>query len=109
MTLVELKQILEQTGYPVAYYQFHVDENNPAPETPFIVYLVDYSDNRFADNKIHTKVNNILIELYTDKKDLEVEKTLEDILDQHDICWNVDEIYIDSEKLFQRIYQTTIF
>lgn len=109
MTLVELKQILDRTGYPVAYYQFNVDENNPAPTLPFIVYLVDSTANYFSDDKLLKKVDNVLIELYTDNKDLIAEQKLESLLNDNEICWNVDEVFIESEKMFQRIYTTTIF
>lgn len=42
MELQELKERLEQTGFPVAYYSF---PENEAPPLPFICYLVTGSDN----------------------------------------------------------------
>lgn len=105
MILAELNTVLKATGYPVAYSHFTVTESNPVPNPPFITYLITDSSNVFADNKVYKKINNIQVELYTDKKDLQAEKKLEDILDQNEITYETTEIYIESEKLFQKIYE----
>lgn len=105
MTLAELKQILDATGFPVAYYEFKVTVTNPAPDPPFITYFELDSSNFHADNRTYRKIRNVNIELYTDKKDLAAEKVLEDLLDAHDIPYETDESFIQSQNLFQRIYQ----
>ncbi|MGG3888643.1 hypothetical protein [Metabacillus fastidiosus] len=103
MKLAELTKILEATGYPVAYSHF-----NEQQVSPFITYLVDDSPNFFADNKVYKKINDVLIELYTVKKDLAAEKKLEDLLDENDIPYESDEAFIESEKLFQKIYEVRL-
>lgn len=105
MTLTELKSILDATGYPVAYSHFISTDNNPVPNPPFITYLVINSSNMFADNKVYKKIGNIQIELYTNKKDLQAEKKLEDLLDLNEIPYETEETWIDTEKLFQKIYK----
>ncbi len=100
MTLIELKQILDTTGYPVAYSHY-----NSPPSTPYIAYLVAFSSNFHADNQSYAKVQNAQVELYTDKKDLTAEETLEDVLDQNEIPYDATETFIESEQLFQRIYE----
>lgn len=103
MNLAELKQILDAAGYPVAYSHFS------SPQTPpFICYLVSNSSNFFADSKVYQKFDNIQIELYTSKKDLVAEGKLEKILDDNEIPYETTEIYIDSEKLFQKIYEVSL-
>ena len=102
---MELVTILKATGYPVAYSHFTETPNNPIPNPPYITYLVPSSDNFFADNKTYTKISNIDIELYTDKKDLAAEATLENLLDDNKIPYEAVETYVDSERLFQRIYE----
>lgn len=101
MTLVELKQLLDQTGYPVAYNHF---SSTNAPNPPFIVYMSPSTSNFLADNKVYSKVNNVTVELYTNYKDLAAEQKLESLFDANDIPWNADEVWIESEQLFQRIY-----
>jgi hypothetical protein len=105
MTLVELKQILDATGYPVAYSHFTETPTNPIPSPPFITYLVVSSSNQFADNKVHKKIQNVQVELYTDYKDLVAESTLENLLDANEIPYETTETFIESEKLFQKIYE----
>jgi hypothetical protein len=104
MTLIELKRLLDQSGYPVAYNHFTATENNPAPPPPFIVYMAPSTTNFKADNRVYSKVNNVTVELYTNYKDLAAEQNLESLFDTNDIPWDADETWIESEKLFQRIY-----
>lgn len=105
MTLTELVQILKATGYPVAYSHFKVKDNISAPNPPYITYLIEGSSNLFADNKTYQKINDIRIELYTDIKDLVAEGKIEILLDEHEIPYETDEVWIESEQLFQKIYE----
>ncbi|WP_019243646.1 MULTISPECIES: hypothetical protein [Bacillus] len=100
MKLNELTKILKSTGYPVAYSHF-----STAQKTPFICYKEAYSSNFIADNKVYRKTPNIDIELYTSKKDLVAEETLERLLDDHEIPYQTIETFIESENVFQRIYE----
>jgi hypothetical protein len=52
-------------------------------------------------------MNEVRIELYTDTKDLSVEQQLEDVLDAHEVFYNKSETWIDSEKLYEVLYQFT--
>lgn len=104
MTLAELNKLLKATGYPVAYSHFP-----EAKAPPFITYLVTYSSNFIADNKVHKQIQNVDIELYTNFKDLNVEAKLEAILDANEIPYNTTETFIDDEKLFQKIYEVRLF
>ena len=105
MTQSELYTMLKATGFPVAYSHFTATTNNPLPTPPYITYLTAYSSNLMADNKVYKKIDNLQIELYTNKKDLTTEKKLEDILDNNDIAYDSTETWIDTEKLFQKIYE----
>ncbi|WP_337970288.1 hypothetical protein [Virgibacillus salexigens] len=101
MTLSELVAMLRATEFPVAYSHF----DNEPPSIPFITYLTPGTENFQADNKTYMKITNADIELYTNKKDLQAEKTIEDLFEKHDIAWEAFETYIESERLFQRIYE----
>ena len=103
MTLKELKKILDSTGFPVAYSHF-----KEYTKAPFITYLVFDSNNYFADNKVWKKTDIIQIELYTDKKNINIEEKLEKILDDNEICYTSSEMYIESQELFQKIYEMEI-
>ncbi|MGE7545066.1 hypothetical protein [Sporosarcina newyorkensis] len=103
MTLVELKKLLDATGFPVAYSHF-----KKAVPTPYICYLVTYSPNFHADNRTYQKINAIDIELYTDIKDPQSESIIESILDENEIPYDSIETYIESEQLFQKIYEVRL-
>ena len=100
----ELLAIIKEIGIPFAYDHFAEGES---PEPPFICYLLPGSDNFAADGRAYFKINEVRIELYTDKKDLSVEQQLEDVLDAHEVFYNKSETWIGSEKLYEVLYQFT--
>ncbi|EOP22010.1 MULTISPECIES: hypothetical protein [Bacillus] len=108
MTLGELTKILEATGYPVAYSHFTATPDNSVPAPPYICFLVDGSANLMADNKVYHKINDLNIELYTIKKDLVAEAKLEKVLDDHEITYDSYGTFIESEKMYQKIYETRL-
>lgn len=102
-TMEELYEILKTTGYPVAYRFFETPQ-----KPPYICYLTAYSNNQSADNVVWQKINHIQIELYAAKKDREAEQKLEDALTSAGIFFESAETYIDSEKIYQKIYETEV-
>lgn len=100
MTLAELNNILKSAGYPVAYSHF-----SSPPSPPYIVYLIAFSSNQFADNKVYKKIQNAQVELYTEIKDPTAESKLEAVLDQNNIPYESTETWIETEKLFQITYE----
>ena len=92
--------LLKSTGLPVAYHHF-----TSPPTPPYIVYLFSYSSNFGADNKVHSQADNYQVELYTVKKDPTSEALIEDLFDANDIYWEKTETYIESEGLYQVLYE----
>lgn len=98
----KLLELLNQTDIPFAYDHFAEGES---PDPPFICYLLPGSDNFGADGRVYYKINDVIIELYTDSKDLSVEEKIENVLDSFGIFYNKSETWIDSEKLYEVLYQ----
>lgn len=97
----ELKVMLEQLKFPVAYDHF-----NTPTSTPFIVFRRYASKNFFADGKVYKKINKIYVELYTDKKDVGIEEKLEKLFDANQIVYNVvSETFISEENVYEIIYE----
>lgn len=109
MMLTELKTILEATGYPVAYSHFTPTEENPMPSPPFICYLETSSSNIKADNVVYKKIRNVQIELYTKKKDLFAEAKIETVFFDNEIAFETSETFVESEEIFQKIYEVRLF
>lgn len=94
----KLVSIMKEINLPFAYDHFAEGE---AVDPPFICYLLPGSDNFSADGRVYHKISEVHIELYTDKKDLSVERKVEAVLDQHGIFYEKSEVWIESEKLYE--------
>ena len=94
--------ILNEIGLPYAYDHFSEGES---PNPPFICYLLPNSDNFAADGRVYYKIDGVHIELYTDYKNTELELKVEEVLDRYNIFYDKSEVWIDSEKLYEVLYQ----
>ena len=93
--------ILRGLGIPFAYDHFAQGES---PDPPFICYLIPASDNFSADGKVYYQIDQFNIELYTDLKDLSLERKIEEALDEASIFYNKSETWIESESLYEVLY-----
>ena len=98
----ELVRIVSGMGIPFAYDHFAEGES---PDSPFLCYLLPGSNNFSADGKVYYKIGRVNLELYTDRKDPLLEQKLEAALDAASIFYNKTEVWIDSEKLYEVLYQ----
>ena len=101
MTMEKLVGMLQEIKIPFAYDHFAEGES---PKPPFICYLLPGSNNFAADGKVYFKINQVRIELYTDSKDLAVERKVEMVMDESGIFYNKSEVWIQSEKLYEVLY-----
>ncbi len=95
-----LYALLKTINLPVAYHHF-----TSPPTPPYIVYLFSYSSNFGADNKVYDAEKNFQVELYTTNKDPTSEALIEGLFDANDIYWDKTETYIESEGLYQVLYE----
>ena len=102
MTKSEVKGMIAGLGLPYAYHHFAEGES---PGCPFIIYLYPKSSNFSADDIAYSKVDDLQIELYTKKRDFEIETALEAELDVRSLFYNKSEVYISSEEMFEVIYE----
>ena len=98
----EILAMLVEIDLPYAYHHFAEGES---PDPPFICYLTPGSDNFAADGKVYYKIDEYHIELYTDVKSPTLEAQLEAVLDAHGIFYDKTEVWIESEKLYEVLYQ----
>lgn len=105
MTHQEVMTMLVEMNLPYAYDHFVEGES---PDPPFLVFLYPGSNHFAADGKVYFKVNRLNIELYTDKKDVELEETVEAVLDRHGIFYGKSEVWIESENLYEVLYQMEV-
>lgn len=105
MSYEEIVEMLERMNLPLSYHHFAEGES---PEPPFLIYLSPGSDNFGADGKVYFKAKELDIELYTDKKEPELEEKLEELLDAAGIFYNKTESFIQEEKLYEVLYETEV-
>ena len=99
--MASLINVIEELNLSFAYH--HFAENN-APNPPFLIYLIPGTNHFKADGKIHHKIAVVHLELYTDKKDLDLETKVETILENYEIIYDKTEVWIESEKLYEVLY-----
>ena len=105
MTYQEICKIIKETGLPFAYHHFAEGES---PEPPFLIFLSSGENNFSADNYMYFSFKKLNIELYTDRKAPEIEKKVEEILKKYQIFYTKSEIWIESEKLYEILYEVEV-
>lgn len=103
MTQSELDSTLKSLGYPVEYSNF-----KKAQTLPFIVYYRTDETNISSDKRIYGKYISYKVELYTNKKDICSERSVEAILEGIDSGYRTSETYIESEKMYQIVYEIKV-
>ena len=105
MTHEDVINMMEDMELDFAYHHFVEGES---PEPPFVVFLYPTSDNFSADGMVYKKINKLDIELYTDKKDIDLEEKVEAVLDSHGIFYEKSEVWIEKEKLYEVLYEMEV-
>ena len=105
MTHKEVMAMVKKLKLPNAYDHFAEGE---VPETPYIVYRYPGSDNFAADGVVYHKINELDIELYTDKKDTKTENAIEAVLDEHGLFYQKTEVWLEDEKLYEVLYEMEV-
>lgn len=103
MTYLDLIQEMRDLGFPCTYHHF-----NTPPATPYTVVLYAYSADVQADNHNYTEVGNYQLELYHTIKHPPSEKLIENRLRELRLPYQKTETYIESEGLYQIIYQVRL-
>ncbi len=73
-----------------------------------MVYLFPGTDNFSADGVVYQAIDELNIELYSEEKDPEAEKKIADWLTENGLFFEKQEYYIESEKMFQVIFETEV-
>lgn len=103
MTYQDLFQLLETLKVPVAYDHFNSNKNIIPP---FIVYRMASPQTFKADSITYFRPYNFEIELVTEKKDIELEQSIEDLLTNNKIPYDIiDEVWDEDERIFHNFYE----
>lgn len=105
MTYTDVSEMLSRIGVPTAYYQF---TRKTAQPPPFICYYYERGDDDYADDKNYQRIRPLVVELYTDTKDFDMEKRVEDALNEAGLAYEREETSIDSERLYLCSFYSTV-
>ncbi len=105
MTYDGVVEMAEETGLPVAYDHFAEGES---PDPPFLVFLFPRSDHFYADGKVYTQSDVLHFELYTDRKQPDVEALVEAVLNRHGICYDKTEVWLETEQMYEVLYSMEV-
>lgn len=103
MTLAEIKSMLDETGYKVAYNHF---EANIKP--PYVVFNVAENSRSDDDGLYWIKSQDITIDLFTLKADEAVEGKIEIAIEKMTGTYEKTRYWTDGERLYQTIYTFSI-
>ncbi|MDD23027.1 hypothetical protein D0532_12390 [Listeria monocytogenes] len=102
---MNLKDVLSETGLPVAYDHFTETDTTPIPALPYLTYNESDSVNLMADNIVLKKITNYTIELYTEYKTPSTELLLENSLMANKLPFNSSQTeWIEDEKMYVKYY-----
>lgn len=105
MTYDEINEMMQGIGLPFAYHHFAEGES---PEPPFTIFLSPGENTFGADNLMYFSFKQLNIELYTDEKSPETEERVEEVLLQHNLYYTKSETWIESEKLYEVLYELEV-
>ena len=98
-----LKNILKQINIPLAYDHFKSDKK---VTPPFMAYRELKPDIFNADSKVYHTFLNFEIELVTEKKDVDLEERIEELLTNNNISYiKDDDVWDEDEKIFHIFYE----
>lgn len=102
MTLAELKTLLETSQMPVAFNHFKT-----AQKLPYIVYIIADNNQLAADNVVYHSDPFIQVELYTERKDMDSEATVESLIGPL-FFYTKEEGYLPDEQMYLVTYRFTL-
>ena len=105
MTYKGIASMIAGIGLPNAYYQF---DEGTAVAPPFICFYYPGDHDMAADNINYARVEQLVIELYTEQFDPEQESAVEEVLVANELVCSRVRNYIDGEHMHMTTYTTEV-
>ena len=99
----DLYKILKKLNIPVAYDHFDIKQNI---SPPFLVYREQTPNTFKANNTTYYRPHEYEIELVTEKKDIELQNSIEELLTTNNILYDIsDEVWDEEQKIYHNFYE----
>lgn len=105
MTIKELYKQLKNLQLPVQYYMF---QEGQAPTLPYIIYYNPTEQHANADNSTHLVNKDVIIEVYSDFKDITLEEKMRELFHNNKLTYTFQETYLKDERMYMVAYQITL-
>jgi len=105
MTLQKLYTQLKTLQLPVQYYMF---QEGQAPDLPYIIYYNPSEQHANADNFTWHVSKDVIVEVYSEFKDLSLEDKLKQLFDTNKLTYTFQETYLNDERMYMLAYQITL-
>ena len=97
ITLKQLTPLLSKLNIPVAYNDFK-DNKDGQPEKPYIAWYVVNTNPVGADNTVAFESYSVVIELYTDIKDFDLELKLKKLLSESGLYYTTSDTTLEEKR-----------
>ena len=104
-TYQQIADGIEDIGLPYAYYSFPTDR---APLLPYVVYFYPDREDFIADNENYSRVETLVVELYTETKEFFYENSVEAFFEYFGLVYDKTETFINKENMYQCYYETQV-
>lgn len=108
MTLSELKSEISSVPIFAKKVTYRAWPVGKAPKLPFVCFMATDTDNFDADNRVYKVIQNVDVELYTQKKSVDTEEALESVFDRNCIPWEKSENWLEDEQCYEILYGITL-
>lgn len=106
MKLSQFAELLQTLGFSCRYKSFPKGSN---PTPPYIVYYQSGEERLQADNQSYHEVKSVTVELITQQKTESIEEKLKSLFNENRLYFEfVDELELESEGLYQAIYEVSL-
>ena len=104
-TYQQIADGIDDIGIDFAYYSFPTDQ---APPLPYLVYFYPNREDFIADNENYSRVETLVVELYTETKDFSMESIVEEFFEGYEITYDKTETFINKENMYQCYYEAQV-
>lgn len=104
MTYQQILDALEETDLPVVYNAWEIGN---VPDLPYIVFTYPNNNDFKADDENYVEIVALNIELYSETKDIPLEKDVEEVLKDY-FVFSKESIWLESEHMNETLYQTEV-
>lgn len=103
MNQVQMVALLNTLSTPSFY-----DHAPVGTKLPFITIHSEQPDNFKADNGVYVEKYDFRVDLYTAEKNLDLEYSIKQLLNDNGIAWDKTEQYIDDQNVWETEFEFSV-